>query len=323
MFEQELIIGYDPKLSYSKDKSETSEVNNTTPSLEWSGINYKNYSPDIALTAMSNSVDLIESLIKKTSAISDSKDISVFLNEIDNNKEYVQDILSKNSNISGDSIFEILYILKNLQIRAKNIVKLLKKMYYGKEDIQDSEIELINSNVFARIKQYDQDQKTNYKVSYGILNMDSKLNKSLELLSYSINATAQDISNVYGFGSGINVNSSLSNTVSNLFDEINTQCLLQQTSLDNNSAKMLLEKSFYNYYSLRKEFIQMGNLCYETQDSIPFLLNFLSDKQSETEEAIELLLKNNEWYNNKVSSITSLLAQREQLKKIYNQSELN
>ena len=179
------VIGYKPDLQYKKDRTETSNIDNTARTNYSGSVTYtdtlsefKDNCPSQALSNIEyvnqNLKKLIDKLSKafKNNNWNKYNDISTLLNAVENNSnEYIQDFVDYHfNNIAGSIVPELIQDIHDIYTRLNTLDKLLKELYYGDENISLDKAKEIDKTYISKMELYELSNDKS-KINYKMLNI--------------------------------------------------------------------------------------------------------------------------------------------------------
>lgn len=327
------VIGYRPTLQYNKEISSknNADVSKKTSATDYSGnITYSDtinsFSNNLPSTALSN-IDYVTQnmrlLIDKLSSAFKRGDwnqydeISSLLSALnEDNSEYIEKFINYHKdNIIGSIIPELIETIHNTEQRLQTLSDTLKELYYGDKNLTTEEAKDIDKAYLEKIKSYEV-SKENAKINYLALAYDSILNRSINMYAFSANEQAIDVSDVIIVSDGSSTDSSKSSLIEKMFNEVNEEIDARKSSYNKQQSVEIMKKTLYNYYSKRKELIELYDLFANNNESI-FIGRKVQSYQTQIDDAIININRNlvgNQYF---LSEIVKLENEKHFLKNIY------
>ena len=325
------VIGYRPNLEYKKEKNNKSEVSTSdNTSTDYSGnVEYSSTLSGFSDNLPSKSLNDIDYVIQNIKTLIDKlsedfivgnwneyNDISILLSAIEsNNEEYINNFINYHKDlITGSIVPELIGQLHNISIRLNVLDKILKKLYYGDENISNEDAQEIDNGYVEQLKKFEVNGDTG-KINYVALSYDSILNRSITMYAYGINKKAINLSKITSLNNDITTDKTKIPMIKRLYSEVNDEINYRSQSYDTQQSIEIMQKTLYNYYNRRSDLITMYDM-YDGDENFS-LINRLQEYQYKADKAIENIARifaGNQYY---VSEITNLEQEKRDLMQNY------
>lgn len=325
------VIGYQPNLQYKKDKTNTVTEDKSSSVTDYSGkIQYTDtlngFSNNLPSTSLSNIDYAIENMKILIDQLASSfqndnwnqyGEISSLLSAINSNDvNYINDFIESHKNsITGSIIPELIGIIYNTKNRLEVLNMTLKELYYGDSQLTTEEAKEIDNTYLEQLKKYEINGEAE-KINYLALTCDSELNRSVNMYVFSVNGKAIDIADIVITSDTSSSDSSKSNLIQKMFNEVNDAINYRNTSYDTQQSVEIMQKTLYNYYDKRQEIIELYDLFNENQESI-FIGSKIQNYTTQFDDVISNINKTfvgNQYY---LSEMVKLEHEKHFLKNIY------
>lgn len=330
------VIGYKPNLEYKKDNKATGKVNSSSsqsynqekPSYSTTLNNFSNNLPSKALDDIDYVIQNMKTLIDELSkSFSDGgwtkyNQISALLSAVDNknNKVINEFIIYHKDLINGDIVPELIGDIYNTQERLEILSQVLKKLYYGTENISTEDAQEKDKVYVEQLRTYETTEQS--KVNYLSLSYDALLNRSVSIYAYSANKKAIETASIIKNDTIPNTVSTKKSLITDLFTDINQDITDREARYELQQSVEIMQKTLYNYYDKRSKMQDMYDL-YTNNSSNFVLMNKVYEYEQNLMDAVTNVNRNfvgNQVHN---SEINQLEKEKYELKKIYSELSYN
>lgn len=326
------VIGYKPTLKYVKPR----KLNTATAGSQQSSVadnlntNYTNAVNSLANNLPNSALNNIDYVIQNMKLLIDKLaasfkngnwnqygEISSLLSAIEsNNEDYIDKFISYHkNNITGSIIPELIGEIYNTEQRLEILSNMLKELYYGDSNLTTEETKEIDNAYLKKIKAYESNNEAE-KINYLAISYDSMLNRSANMYAFSANEQAIDLADVIISSDNSSTDSSKASLIQKLYDEANDEINSRKESYNNQQSLEIMQKTIYNYYSKRKEILDLYDLFNENQESI-FIGKRIQNYKQQVDNAITNINRTfagNQYY---LSEIVRLEREKHILMNIY------
>jgi len=324
------VIGYRPNLKYEKfnkpvEQTEPININQYINKASYSTTlkSFLNNLPNAVLENLNENIDIINEMIDRLCKEFDNEthdtysNINSFVNALRaKNNEYAKEFLNAHkANIGKSQIPEIIELLENEKERINIISDTLKILYYGTSNITNEECKQKDAEMTAVLVEKEKQGKG---INYLALSVDSVLNKSINTYSVKIDEACTKLEQVAYLRdeNGVN-NPILTPMIQRLFLEVDDEINARSNSYDMQQSIDTTRKALYNYYIKRKDLNEFYNTVSETSREGSYLLSKISFFEKETDNSIENINKTLMGNSFFVNSMEKLMAEKQQLRKVY------
>lgn len=328
------VIGYKPDLQYRKEmnnQSVSSESQQQTGDTDYSGqvqysttlSEFSNNLPSTALGSIDFAIKNMKLLVDKLSKSfhngqwNQYGDISMLLSAIEsNNQEYIDAFIEKHHNeITGSIVPELIGTIHDTEERLKELSRIVKWLYYGDDNIPLEQAKEIDDGYLKRMKSYETSGEVS-KINYLGIAYDSILNRSISMYSYGANRRAIKLADIVNRRDKSSADSSKASFIQKMFKEVNSEIDYRTSAYEKQQSIEIMRKTLYNYYSARRDIINLYSLMSESPDSIYFGRK-VAEYQSHIDQALDNInrtFSGNQYY---LSEMAKLEQEKHFLMNIY------
>jgi hypothetical protein len=331
------VIGYKPKLKYIKSRNlntatvrnQSSVADNVKENYSNTVNNFENSLPSSALNNIDYVTQNMKLLIDNLATSFDNGnwnqygEISSLLSALESdNKEYIDKFISYHKeNIDGSIIPELIGEIYDTKKRLETLSVLLKELYYGDKSLSTEQTKEIDNAYLKKIKAYESNNEAE-KINYLAIYYDSMLNRSVNIYAFSANRQAIDLSDIPTLAENPNTNFSKEELIKKLHNDINKEIDIRKEAYNNQQSIEIMEKTIYNYYNKRSEYLDLYDLFENSNESI-FIGRKVQDFKSEVNNSIiniNRVFTGNKYY---LSELVKLEQEKLILKNIYSNISYN
>ena len=329
------IIGYKPKLEYSKEITSQEETEQIE-SINYDGTKFSKTLdsiaqnlPSVALSNIDFVTDNIQMLMEQlTKSFEDGNwpeygSISSLMSAVEsNNKEYIDAFVKYHSNlITGSIAPELIKTLNTTRRRLVSLNNTLKKLYYNDETLTTEQAQAIDADYLKQIQKYEVGSQQS-KINYLAVSQDSILNRSVSLHAFDVNEKAITLSEVVLSTDKAAAKKEQSDLIKQLYAETNQNLEYRKSTYDEEQAIDIMTKTLFNYYDKRKTINDMYTIL-DTSVNSAFVTRKTMEYKDRLNQAITNVNKTfagNAYY---LSELTSLEQEKALLINIYSTFNYN
>lgn len=279
------VIGYKPDLQYKKELNQSVSPTEKTGDTDYSGqVQYSTTLNEFAENLPSNALGAIDFALNNMKQLVDklSKsfhngqwnqygDISMLLSAVENgNQEYIDAFIERHhTDITGSIIPELIGKIYETQVRLKELSKVMRELYYGRHNITSEEAKEIDTGYLRKMQSYEASGETG-KINYLGIAYDSILNRSISMYSYGANKGAMKIAHILNKKDESSADSSKASLIQKMFKEVNSELDYRSSAYEKQQSIEIMRKTLYNYYSARRDIIDLYSLMSQSPESIYF-----------------------------------------------------
>lgn len=327
------VIGYKPNLKLSKTEQSADTViqqqnKETITLLTQYATDYSQYSKTIQGYLNNTPAIVLENINQVQSTIQEIKerlikeynnrkhtqfdDLDNFLYSVKNKTEYAIEVIEATDVIDGDIIPQILKIISDEEDFISNLEQTIKKLYYGNNNISESEQETLDKELVNTITSNDLAAVGNH---YLALAKDGQLNKTICIFTDYLDSALLKLEDCAYITTQESIsNPDLKDSVIILYND--TKVEQEQTAKVYEEQHKTLDtctKSLYNYYDKRNKMNQYYALLLSGSSDSEYLSSKIYSFIHKTDKAIEELTKTLLSNVNYIKSMDEYLSEKQRL----------
>ncbi len=323
------VIGYRPKLEYTKPIKQNTASISGSPTDASGTVQYSsplnglsNSLPSTTIGDVDYVVDSIKSLMAGLAAkfpsgtLKEHGSISTLMNAIAiNDVESIDAFISAHkTNINGSIIPELIGHLYTTSTRMQLLRDTLKELYYGSKNVTQEEIEAMDANNVAKLKALEVAGDA-HKINYVAVSYDAMLNRSISAEVFAVNKQAIGMSKIPNSATHLTDDEANKEFVAQLYSDVNKDLDYRQEAFEIQQTVEILEKTLYNYYNSRNDYIALYNI-YNGQEAFS-MTHRLSDYQYRVKRSLENVIRTLGGNQHYLSQMTTLEQEKNNLMSNY------
>ena len=270
------VIGYQPRLEYTKEMNQKATSVSGTKHTDASGaIQYSstlsgliNNLPGATISDVEYVVGNIKSLIDKLAdkfqpgSVEGYDNVTSLVNALAvSDMAYAHQFIEAHKhNINGSVVPELIGHLYSVAERMQVLGDILKELYYGTKDITQREMNEKDADAISRLKSLEASDNR-CKINYVAISYDSMLNRAVSTESFAVNKQAIKMSKVPDANVDLTNDASHKKLIGQLYVDVNSDLDYRQEAFEIQQTVEILEKTLYNYYNRRNDYIGLYDIC--------------------------------------------------------------